>query len=67
MEEKKREHRHKIAAKKQRIKKAEKDKRDEKEMRARVKELNHNFAKMKEQKKLDNKKKSFIFSRFCLF
>ena len=40
-----------------RIKKAEKDKRDEKEMWARLKELNINFAKMKEQKKLDNKKK----------
>ena len=40
-----------------RIKKAEKDKRDEKEMWARLKELNSNFAKMKEQKKLDNKKK----------
>ena len=34
-----------------RIKKAEKDKRDDKEMWARLKELNINFAKMKEQKK----------------
>ena len=40
-----------------RIKKAEKDKRDEKEMWARLKESNINFEKMKEQKKLDNKKK----------
>ena len=32
------------------IKKAGKDKRDKKEMWARLKELNHNFATMKEQK-----------------
>ena len=31
-----------------------------------VKELNNNFAKMKEQKKLD-KRESFIFPMFCLF
>ena len=48
------------------IKKAKKDKRDETEMWARLKELNNNFAKMKEQKQLD-KRKSFIFPRFCLF
>ena len=30
-------------------------------MWARFKELNSNFAKMKEQKKLDNKKKKFYF------
>ena len=43
------------------IKKAGKDKRDKKEMWARLKELNHNFATMKEQKKLDNKKKKLYF------
>ena len=55
MEEKnqKRESRCEIAAvnkELKRIKKAEKDKRDKKEMWARLKELNSNFAKMKEQK-----------------
>ena len=53
---KKKESRREIAAKNKelkRIKKAEKDKRDEKEMLTRLKELNNNFAKMKEQKKLD--------------
>ena len=57
---KKREHRCETAAKNKelkRIKKSEKDKRDEKEMWARPKELNSDFAKMKEQQKLDNKKK----------
>ena len=52
----KKERRREIAAKNKelkRIKKAEKDKRDEKEMLTRLKELNNNFAKMKEQKKLD--------------
>ena len=48
------------------IKKAEKDKKDEKEMWARLKELNNNFAKMKEPKTLI-KRKGFIFPRFCLF
>ena len=61
MEEKnkKKEHRREIAArnkKLKRIKRAVKDKKDEKEMWARLKELNNNFAKMKEQKKLDKKK-----------
>ena len=42
------------------IKKAEKDKRDKKEMWAKLKELNNNFAKMKEQKKLDKKKKLYF-------
>ena len=37
-------------------------KRDKKEIWARLKELNHNFAKMKEQKNLDNKKKKTLFS-----
>ena len=36
-------------------------KRDKKEIWARLKELNHNFAKMKEQKNLDNKKKQLYF------
>ena len=43
------------------IKKTEKDKREEKEMWARLKELNHNLEKMKEQKTLDNKKKKLYF------
>ena len=47
------------------IKKAEKDKKGEKEMWERLKELNNNFAKMKEQKKF-GKRKSSIFPRFCL-
>ena len=59
MEEKnkKKEHRREIAAKNKklkRIKRAGKDKKDEKEMWVSLKELNNNFAKMKEQKKLDN-------------
>ena len=33
-----------------------------KEIWARLKELNHNFAKIKEQKNLDNKKKTTLFS-----
>ena len=62
---KKRERRQKIAAKNQelkRINKVAKYKRDKKEIWARLKELNHNFAKMKEQKNLDNKKKTTLFS-----
>ena len=50
---KKRERRCEIVAKNKelkRIKKSKKDKRDEKEMWARLKELNRNFAKMKEKK-----------------
>ena len=61
---KKGERRCEIAAKNKelkKIKKAEKDKRYEKEIRARLKELNSNFAKMEEQKKLDNKKKKLYF------
>ena len=50
-----------------RIKKAEKNKRDKKEMWARLRELNSNFAKMKEQKNSIIKRKDFIFPRFCLF
>ena len=56
----KKERRRETAAKNKelkRIKKAEKDKRDEREMWARLKELNNIFAKMKEHKKLDKKKK----------
>ena len=39
------------------IRKAEKQKEDEQELWSRFKELNNNFVKMKEQKKLNNKKK----------
>ena len=35
-----------------RIKKAEKEKKDQKELWSRLKELNENFAKMKEHKKI---------------
>ena len=51
---KKRQRRCEIVAKNKelkRIKKSKKDKRDEKEMWARLKELNCNFAKVKEEKK----------------
>ena len=57
------ERRREIAAKNKelkRIKKAEKDKKDAKEMWARLKELIKSFAKMKEQKKLDKKKKLYF-------
>ena len=57
------EHRRETAAKNkelEQIKKAEKDKKDEKEMWARLRELNNNFAKIKEQIKLDKKKKLFF-------
>ena len=55
---KKKECRREIAAKNKelkQIKKAEKDKKDKKELWAGVKELNNNFAKMKEQKNLIKK------------
>ena len=42
------------------IKKTEKDKKDKQEMWARLKELNNNFAKIKEQKKPDKKKKLYF-------
>ena len=42
------------------IKKVEKLKQDKKEMWARLAELNNNFAKMKEQKKLIKKKKLYF-------
>ena len=61
---KKRERRREIAAKNKelkRIKKAEKDKRGKREMWARLKGLNSNFAKMKEQKYFDNKKRKLYF------
>ena len=71
MEEKnkKKEHRREIATKNKklkRIKRAGKDKKDEKEMWVRLKELNNNFAKMKEQKKFDKKKalSSLVFVYF---
>ena len=73
MEEKKqqkKEHRHEIATKNkelEQIKKAEKDKKDEKEMWARLRELNNNFAKIKEQIKLDKKKKLFFPLGFVYF
>ena len=70
--EKKRERecRRKIAANSKelkRIKKAEKDKRGEREIWARLKELNSNFAKVKGQKNLDDKRKSFVFPRLVYF
>ena len=52
-----------IAAKKRRkkelkqIKTAEREKEYKKELWCKLKELNNNFAKMKEHKKLNNKKK----------
>ena len=63
MKEEKKERRREIAAKNKelkQIKKAEKNKKDEKEIWARLKELNNNFAKLKEQKKLDKKKKLYF-------
>ena len=66
---KKRECRHEIAAKNKelkRIKKAKKDKKDKKETWTRLKELNNNIAKMKEQKKLDKKKKLFFLWVFFI-
>ena len=42
------------------IKKADKDKQDKKEMLVRLKELNNNIVKMKEQKKIDKKKKLYF-------
>ena len=47
--------------------KAQKNKKDEKEMWARLNELNNNFAKMKEQKKNLIKRKSFISLGFVYF
>ena len=65
MEEKnkKKERRYEIAAKNKefkQIKKAEKDKKDKRGMQGKLKELNNNFAKMKEQKKLEKKKKLYF-------
>ena len=40
-----------------RIKKAEKEKENKKKLWSKLQELNNNFAKMKEHKKLINKKK----------
>ena len=60
---KKKERRHVIAAKNKelkQVKKAEKNKRDKQEMWARLKKLNNNFAKMKEQTKLVKKKKLYF-------
>ena len=56
----KREQRREIAAKNKELKwirKVVKEKEDEQELWSRLKELNNNFVKMKEQKKLNNKKK----------
>ena len=67
MEEKKqkrKERRSETAAKNKELrqikKKAEKLKQDKKEIWARLVELNNNFVKMKEQKKLNKKKKLFF-------
>ena len=60
---KKKEQRHAIATKNKelkQIKKAEKNKRDKQEIWARLKKLNNNFAKMKEQTKLVKKKKLYF-------
>ena len=62
----KRERRQEIAAKNKelkRIKKAEKEMEDKKELWSKLKELNSNFAKMKNQKKLNDKtKKIYLYS-----
>ena len=66
MEEKKkrkRERTQEIAAQNkelERIKNAKKDQKDEKELWCRLKELNASFAKMKEHKKLNKKKRKSL-------
>ena len=40
---------------------------DEKEMWARLKELNHNFGKMEEQKKKNDNKKKKLYVPYVLF
>ena len=57
-----------IAAKNKELKRArktEKEKEDKEELWSRLKELNNNFAKMKEHKKLNNKKKKlYLWSKY---
>ena len=66
MEEKKkrkRERTQEIAAQNkelERIKNAKKDQKDEKELWGRLQQLNASFAKMKEHKKLNNKKRKSL-------
>ena len=72
MEEKKqkKEHRCEIVAKNKElrwIKKAEKDKKNKREMWGRLKELNNNFAKMKEQKKTWLEEKALFSLGFVYF
>ena len=55
MEEKKQKEKNEDGKELRQIKKAEKLKQDEKETWVRLVELNNNFAKMKEQKKLNKK------------
>ena len=52
----KKEHRHEIATKNKELKRIKKAEKDNKEIWARLKELHNNFAKMKEQKQLEEKK-----------
>ena len=60
MEEKKQKEKNEDGKELRQIKKAEKLKQDEKETWVRLAELNNNFAKMKEQKKLNKKKKPYF-------
>ena len=66
IKQRKRERRQEIATKNKelkRIKKAEKEMEDKKELWSKLKELNSNFAKMKNQKKLNDKtKKNYLYS-----
>ena len=66
IKQRKRERRQEIATKNKelkRIKKAEKEMEDKKELWSKLKELNSNFAKMKNQKKLNDKtKKIYLYS-----
>ena len=66
IKQRKRERRQEIATKNKelkRIKKAEKEMEDKKELWSKLKELNSNFAKMKSQKKLNDKtKKNYLYS-----
>ena len=66
IKQRKRERRQEIATKNKelkRIKKTEKEMEDKKELWSKLKELNSNFAKMKNQKKLNDKtKKIYLYS-----
>ena len=56
----KKECKHEVAAKDKELKRIKKVEKNKKDMWARLKDLNNNFAKMKEQKKLDKKKKLYF-------